>query len=234
MTDDTLAEIATAVGGKVIGRSVRVVWPGKDTRKIGGVAISLASNRYGFIVNSFYHDVAASDAFDFVRSSLRRSGVEVSALDQFIDGDQHEARAERMARAMEHWDEGVDPRGTLAERYLNERRKLTVPAEAAGNVLRWNARIHTLIGLFRDVRTDEPTGITRIYLKPDGSMFHRGFLGVVGGSAVKLNPPQEGLLCIAEGVETAMAAQQLRIGPTWALGSASAIANSNPFRTCRR
>jgi hypothetical protein len=98
---DTLAEIATAVGGKVVGQSVRLVWPGKDTRKIGGVAISLASNRYGFIVYSFYHDVTASDAFDFVRSRLQRSGVEATAQVEFIEGDQDEARAKRIARAME-------------------------------------------------------------------------------------------------------------------------------------
>jgi hypothetical protein len=55
-------------------------------------------------------------------------------------------------------------------------------------------------------------------------LIDRRFEGVVGGAAVKLNPPLDGLLCVAEGVETAMAVQQLAIGPTWALGSSEAVA----------
>jgi Toprim domain-containing protein len=49
-------------------------------------------------------------------------------------------------------------------------------------------------------------------------------LGIVRRSAIKLAAPRNGELVIAEGVETAMAAMQLRSDlPAWALGSAGAI-----------
>ena len=91
-------------------------------------------------------------------------------------------------------------------------------------MLRWNADAHALIGLFRDVKTDGPTGITRIYVTAAGGLRNRLFLGRISNAAVKLSQPERGLLAIAEGVETAMAAMQLGLGPTWALGSAGAIA----------
>jgi hypothetical protein len=70
MTSLSLHDIARAVGGTVCGRDIRVVWPGKDRTKVGGVVIRRADNRYGFVVNSFYSDVSPSDAFEFIRSRL--------------------------------------------------------------------------------------------------------------------------------------------------------------------
>jgi putative DNA primase/helicase len=54
----------------------------------------------------------------------------------------------------------------------------------------------------------------------------RLWLGPVGGAAIKLDP--EGNvhsgLHVGEGIETCIAARQLGLRPTWALGSAGAIA----------
>ena len=47
-------------------------------------------------------------------------------------------------------------------------------------------------------------------------------LGNIAGSAVKLDAAGD-RLAVAEGVETAMAARQLGLRPTWALGSATGI-----------
>jgi hypothetical protein len=220
-TADRLANIASAVGGNVIGKAVRFVWPGKNPRHTGGISIAHAPNQYGYVVKSFYPDVPSRDAFDFVRARLLRNGVDLRP-DVIVEGD-HEDRAGRETRAMSLWRDGVDPRGTFGERYLNERRKLILPV-GIEQTLRWNADAHALIALFRDIETDEPTGVGRIYLTPDGALRNRLFLGRVSGAAVKLSPPQDGLLCVAEGVETAMAAMQLGVGPTWAAGSSDAVA----------
>jgi len=220
----TLAEIARAVGGSVVGRNVYLVWPGKDPRRNGGIAIALANNRHGILVNSFYADVTSKEAFAYVKSLL--AGMEPIAPDSIDRGTEG---ADKTIQALTVWSESVDPRGTIAEHYLNRWRKLTLPPEAAGSVLRWNPQIGALIGLFRAVNTDEPIGVTRIFISREGRLIDRMFLGVIGGGAVKLNPPKGGVLCIAEGVETAMAAQQLGGGPAWALGSAGAIASFQPL-----
>ena len=52
----------------------------------------------------------------------------------------------------------------------------------------------------------------------------RKMLGVVRRAAVKLVPVTD-TLAVAEGVETAIAANMLGHGPAWALGSAGAVAN---------
>jgi hypothetical protein len=130
-----------------------------------------------------------------------------------------------VAAALNLWREGLSPRETLAEAYLRSR-SLELDDDVAGEVLRWHAGIGALLALFRDVRTDEPRAISRTYLDREGRKIGRKFLGPVGGAAVKLDPDDAVLegLHIGEGVETCMAARQLGLRPTWALGSAGAIA----------
>jgi hypothetical protein len=90
------------------------------------------------------------------------------------------------------------------------------------------------VGLFHDIETNESIGVTRIFFRPDGAKIDRKFLGLVEGSAAKLDQPKDGLLCVAEGVETAMAARQLGIGPAWALGSCRQSRRSRRCRKYRR
>ena len=93
-------------------------------------------------------------------------------------------------------------------------------------MLRWHPGIRAMLALFRDIRTDEPRAICRTFLDQDGRKIERKFLGPVGGCAIKLDADEEvtGGLHIGEGLETAMAARQLGLRPTWALGSAGAAA----------
>jgi hypothetical protein len=129
------------------------------------------------------------------------------------------------AAALKVWREGVDPRGTLAEIYLASR-GLELGDDIAGEVLRWHRGIRAMLALFRDIRTDEPRALCRTFLDQDGRKVERKFFGPVGGSAVKLDADEEVThgLHIGEGVETCMAARQLGLRPTWALGSAGAVA----------
>jgi hypothetical protein len=143
----------------------------------------------------------------------------------------------RIKRAVEIWDGGADPRGTLAERYLNEHRKLELYDELAGAVLRFHPRcpwrnentgrtdhIPALVAAFRSIDDDEITAIHRIALNSDGTKIGRRMVGVVHRAAVKLDSSTTtGELAIGEGVETCMAARQLGIRPCWALGSVGAI-----------
>src|SRR5262249_3277822 len=141
-----------------------------------------------------------------------------------------EEELERVAIATAIWNEAQDPRGTLAETYLQDHRKLDLPLDS--NIFRFhpqcpwrdedsgNVRVPALVAAFRSLDDDAITGIHRIALNPDGTKIDRRMLGIVRRSAIKLAAPCNGELVIAEGIETAMAAIKLGIGPAWALGSA--------------
>jgi putative DNA primase/helicase len=143
----------------------------------------------------------------------------------------------RINRARNIWADGKDPRGTLGETYLNQHRGLKLTDDVAGTVLRFHAAtpwrdeasgqtifVPALLAAFRQIETDQMTAIHRIRLNADGSKFGRMMLGLTDQAAVKITPVAE-TLCVAEGVETAMAARQLGFAFVWALGSAGKIAS---------
>jgi putative DNA primase/helicase len=142
----------------------------------------------------------------------------------------------RINRAHALFDEAGDPRGTLAEVYLNKHRRLELPDELAGRVLRFHPRCPwrnedacstdhhpALIAAFRSIDDDALTAIHRIALTPSGDKIGRRMLGVVHRAAVKIDASPGHSLAIGEGIETCMAARQLGLGPVWALGSVGAI-----------
>jgi hypothetical protein len=150
---------------------------------------------------------------------------------------------DRIARAQSIWNEAVNPRGTLAETYLREHRKLDLSAELAFVVLRFHSacpwrdentgttdRVPALIAPFRAIDDNSITAVHRIRLGADGNKIDRRMLGIVRHSTIKFDPiDSSGLLVIGEGIETALAARQymalkqIARMPVWAAGSASAI-----------
>jgi hypothetical protein len=146
----------------------------------------------------------------------------------------HQAEAaSRTKRALAIWERASHIAGTLGEAYL-ARRGLRL-GEDMGHALRFvpalyctatESRVAALVALFRDIRTDEPRAVHRIYIAADGSKIGRFMLGPVKGAAVKLDADAEvthGLFA-GEGVETCLAARQLGFRPAWAMGSKGGIA----------
>jgi hypothetical protein len=248
--------IARALGGEVVGRnSILAPGPG-HSRKDRSLSIKLDPNaRDGFIVNSFAGDDPLT-CRDYVRDQCglpawqpgdgqdrrvhhsHRKEFDRMAIDR--DGEPRprtDEEHERIARAVELWNKGHDPSGTIAEEYLRSR-ALDLPDDLAGNVLRFHPscpwrnedtgktdHIPCLIAACRNIDADEITAIHRIRVdQPDRwPKAQRKMLGVVHRAAVKLAPIKEGTLFISEGIETGMAAQQLGYTPMWALGSVGAI-----------
>jgi hypothetical protein len=141
----------------------------------------------------------------------------------------------RIKRAVEIWKDAVDPRHTLAQKYLNETRILELPDALAGRVLRFHPRcpwrdetsgntigVPALLAAFRSIDDDEITAVHRITINEDGTKRDRRMLGIVHRAAVKLDRAAE-TLAIGEGVETCLAARELGIASCWALGSVGAI-----------
>jgi hypothetical protein len=160
-----------------------------------------------------------------IRSNNARLRVRMPA-------EQSNDEARRIRRALAIWNEARDPRGTLAERYLMVERGLHLPDEVAGSVIRFHpalffegAQVPAMVSLFRDIKTNEPCGIHRVFLDSEGHKIKRMMLGPVGGAAVKLDADENVTLGLAvgEGIETCLAGWHLGFRPVWALGSANAI-----------
>ena len=135
------------------------------------------------------------------------------------------------AQALALWNAGLDPRGTPGEIYFNRDRALNLEVGLCGEVLRWHPGAGALLALFRSIATGKPQAVTRILLDRNARKIGRRFFGPVAGAAIMLDAWDEVAagLHICEGVETGMAARQFDLKPTWALGSAGAIATFPVF-----
>ena len=220
-----LRSLARALGGEVVGGQVLAPGPAHSPRDRSLSVKLSASSPDGFLAHSH-----AGDAWQACRDHVKRTlGIGASAWNG-RELQQRPPRApqplidDRTGHALAMWRQGVDPRGTLAERYLNGR-NLDLGYDVAAEVLRWHPRIGALLALFRNIATDEPQAISRTYLDSAGRKLERKFLGPVGGGAIKLDPDAEVTngLHIGEGIETCVAARDLGLKPTWALGSKGAI-----------
>jgi len=136
-----------------------------------------------------------------------------------------DSREEKKAAAISVWRGADDPRGTLVETYLRSR-GLELDDHVADEVICWNPALGAMIALFRSILTNKPQAVSRTFLDAEGRKLERKFLGPVGGAAIKLDADDTvlGGLHIGEGLETCLAARMLGLRPTWALGSAGAIA----------
>jgi hypothetical protein len=247
--------IARALGGDVVGQQVLAPGPG-HSRSDRSLSVRITSSApEGFVVHSF----AGDDPLickDYVRQRLglpewtpgderdRRVNVSQQArFDQTATDREATKRPRseddhlRIKRALTIWNEAAEPRGTLAETYLNVHRKLELDDDLAGGVLRFHPacpwrnentgktdRVPALIAAFRSIDDGTITAIHRIALNSDGTKIDRRMLGIVHRAAVMLDPIGREL-SIGEGIETCMAARQLGVRPTWALGSTGAIAD---------
>jgi hypothetical protein len=129
---------------------------------------------------------------------------------------------DRIGWARSLWRATVPAKGTPAERYLVETRRLELPDSAT---IRFHPRLKfSRIGAFLpamvcamvDIRTDEFTGIHRTFLTADAKKAGVLTLGRKLGSAIKIDADDivhEGL-AVAEGIESAIAARsRLVLGP---------------------
>jgi putative DNA primase/helicase len=249
-----LRALARALGGEVSGSQVLAPGPG-HSRLDRSLSIRIEpSAPDGFLCHSFAGDDPIvcknhvrqrlglpewkpGDEQDRRVDASRRVRFDQAAIDcEAAKRPRSEDDHHRIERAVAIWNEAQDPRGTLAQTYLNVHRKLDLDDDLAGSVLRFHPvcpwrnentgktdRVPALIAAFRSIEDGTIAAIHRIALNSDGSKFGRRMLGVVHRAAVMLDPI--GMeLAISEGIETGMAARQLGVRPTWALGSTGGIA----------
>jgi hypothetical protein len=248
-----LRSIARALGGEISGRQILAPGPG-HSRGDRSLSVRIEPEAPdGFLVHSFAGDDPIicknyirrqlglpewepGDEQDRRINASQRARFDRTAIDHEAD---KQPRSEddhvRIKRAVTIWKEGRDPRGTLAESYLNLHRKLRLDDDLASGVLRFHPacpwrdentgkieRVPALIAAFRSIDDGTVTAIQRVALDTVGAKIGRRMLGLVHRAAIMLDPIGREL-AIGEGVETCMAARQLSIQPTWALGSTGSI-----------
>jgi hypothetical protein len=155
-------------------------------------------------------------------------------------GDKTEA--ERTAEAVALFRQARSLAGTFGERYLRETREIDLAAlPDLTDTIRFHplcpfgpgVRHPCLVALFRDITTNEPRGVFRIAIGADLKKLGGMSLGAVTGAALKIFADEavEQGLCVAEGLETALAASLVEhkgalLRPIWAL---SGTANLRGF-----
>jgi putative DNA primase/helicase len=143
-------------------------------------------------------------------------------------------KGERIARAIRIWDQSESILGSPAERYLAGRDIDTARlAPALTPALRYHPACPfgadgghpTMVALLCDVATGEPIGIHRTPLPPlHEREISKRMMGRAAGGAIRFGSrSDERVLCIAEGIETALSVMTAGVPSVWAMGSAVSI-----------
>jgi len=228
-------ELAQALKGRRAGRGWKAPCPAHAD---ANPSLSINVGHDGMVLFKCHAGCSQDQVIDALRDrglwsagSDNRPRLHVVRVQSNRDDD-----TSRIEYARSIWNSATDPRETAAEAYLGAR-KLNLPAELSGSVLRFHpacpwegGTAPCMIAPFRAVTDNAVTGIHRIRLdQPERwPKTQRMMLGIIAGSAVKLDPVWDGSLVIGEGLETSLAARQLGFGPVWALGSCGAIRDFAP------
>jgi hypothetical protein len=231
MSAAALRELARALGGDVVG--FQVCCPGPDhSPSDRSLAVRPApSMPDGFVVHSHCGDdwrACRDHVLRLLGEPMRQRGP--------IPSQPRRSRSTQ-AWALQIWRDSVDPHGTLVERYLAGRNLELPPQRRPLHPISCRLPVDRRprcagAGACHGCplphhRGDEPSAIQRTALRGDASKIGRKMLGPVAGSAIKVTCDEDVLLRlgVAEGLESAMSANALGQGPSWALGSAGAIRN---------
>jgi putative DNA primase/helicase len=220
---------ARALGGVTVGRD-QVLCPGPGhSPRDRSLAVRFVAG--GFIAHSHANDdwqacrdhVSVRLGLDSQRPVTKPAHVRATPKPPNEPVD-------RIGWARSLWRATIPAKGTLAERYLVETRRLELPDCTA---IRFHSRLKfSRIGEFLpamvcamvDIRTDEFTGIHRTFLTNDAKKAGVLTLGRKLGSAIKIDPDDvvhEGL-AVAEGVESTIAARFI-YRAAWSLIDANGI-----------
>lgn len=227
-----LRSMAAALGGDVVkgrdGAFILCPGPGHSAKDRSLSVAPSTTDADGFVCFSHAND-AWQDCRKHVLQRLGRAPAEY--VKRYRNVAVTAPRNDNsIARAL--WREAVEPRGTLAQRYL-EGRQLELPEDVANRVVRFHpscpfgpgVRHPCMILAFRSIADDKLQAIHRTALDSEANKIGRKMLGPVAGAAIKIDADEdvEQGLAIGEGFETGLAGRMLGFRPVWALGSATAI-----------
>jgi putative DNA primase/helicase len=230
-----LRSMAAALGGEVRKgkKGLFILCPGPGhSAKDRSLSVTLsATDSDGFVCFSHTTD-AWQDCRDHIRTRIGGRSTEYRETAK-RQATSQKAIKDNATLARELWRDGVEPRGTLAERYLDEQRRLDLSDDVANRLVRFHGacpwggeRRPVMLTAFRSITSDKLVAVHRTLLSDKGEKIDRRMLGPVAGAAIKIDADEnvERGLTICEGFETGLAGRELGFRPVWALGSAGAIA----------
>jgi hypothetical protein len=206
-----------------------------------------------FHINRYSLNVAHYHCFYCARDGTARTDDPVDPVKEAAarrakakrDADQ---QAERIAYALQLWDEATSLANIPTARRYFEARAITELPPNLDEVLRWHpacpfgryGKEPVILALFRDAGTDEPCGIHRTFIvnEREGKS-DRMTLGRMTRAAIKLFPLDGDQLFVAEGIENALALSLgsfngERVCPVWAAGPAGNLAKLSLVPGVRR
>jgi putative DNA primase/helicase len=220
----SLQEAAKMLGGEVSRDQILCPGPGHSKRDRSLSVKFVPGNQDGFICTSF-----ANDDFKACRDHVKAVlGIDRTRTPVRFAPVKYNDDADNVKIALRLWEQTTSLAGTLAETYLRSRGITDIEVE--------NLRFHPdlksdrksfpgMVGLYRDVFTDQPCGIHRTFLTDDAHKITRKMLGRAHQAAIKLDPDTSitAGLHIGEGIETVLTGRQLGLAPAWAATSVGAI-----------
>jgi hypothetical protein len=242
----SLNQIARVLGGNVTGGQVIAPGPGHRPHD-RSMAVKIGEGG-----NLIVHSYAGDDAMTCKAYVEQRLGIVWQPEHGAANGaakaiDRMQARASnangtepkswpsdgRQASALRIWQEATDPRGTIVETYLASR-GLDLPDGVAMSTIRFHpscpfgpsARLPCMVAAMRSIETGAVVAIHRTALTPEGQKIDRKMLGPADGAAIMLGEldAERGALTVGEGIESALSGLAMGYAPTWAMGTAGAIA----------
>lgn len=208
-------EMTTALGGSWHGRYGMVRCPAHDDRE---PSLSISDGVTSILVKCFAGcDTAA--VLSALRARFGRDNpVSIAAPEPINPSDP------RVVAARKVWHDALAPEGTLVATYL-ERRRITLPIPKAIRFapqlfhVKHMAPLPAMVAAVTDL-DGHVTGVHQTFLDDDGNKAPvipvKVMTGRFGNGAVRLGEPEDGVLAIAEGIETALSAMQLYGGVVWA------------------
>jgi len=236
----SLRALAHALGGEVDRNQVRAPGP-YHSPKDRSMWVRLSPQAPDGILCGSFASQDWRECKDYVRQRLgiaRDETYKAAPSTERVAPSTSNDDVEKIKRARIVWSNAQSPYGTLVETYLKSRALILPddidhvirfhPAtawkdEASGELI----HVPCMIAAFRNIDTNEITGIHRTRLSPEGKKLGRRMFGIAGGAAIKLDRDEHATtgLVLGEGIETCIAARQIGFRPVWAMGSVGSIAS---------
>jgi putative DNA primase/helicase len=173
---NALRSMAAALGGDVVvkgryGPYILCPGPGHSAKDRSLSVAPSATDPDGFVC--FSH---ANDAWQDCRKHvLARTGGRASEYRKSPRASRATTKGDNAAAALRLWGEGIKGRGTLLERYLNQSRRLELPDDIDGRVVRFHGacpwrgeRRPVMLTAFRSIADDKLVAVHRTLLSDDG------------------------------------------------------------------